>query len=159
MNLTPPPPAKLSDLIELAIADARRLDRTRYTPMWLTWHRPSPRDGKCMVCLAGAVVAGTLGCPTEASVEIATHDDKAPESTTITDERWRRALWALDSAREGDWLAAFRALHAAYPESELYDALEAIPAPVHTEFNDWDKLDAHLGSLAVRAKQLRELGL
>ena len=159
MNLTTPPPAKLSDLIELAIADARRLDRTRYTPMWLTWHRPSPRNGKCMVCLGGAVVAGTLECPTDTEIDISTHQDKAPESVAITDETWRHALWALDSSREGDWLEAFRALHGSYPEGELYDALEALSAPADTEFNDWDKLDAHLGSLACRAKQLRKLGL
>ncbi len=159
MNLTTPPPGKLSELLELAIADARRLDRTRYTPMWMTWHRPRHTDGKCMVCLAGSVIAGTLGCPTEASIDIATHENKDPESTTITDAAWRRALWALDSAREGDWLDAFRALHDGYPEGELYEAVEALPAPAHTEFNDWDKLDAHLGSLASRAKQLRQLGL
>ena len=64
MNLTTPPPAKLSDLIELAIADTRKLDRHDYTPTWMTWHRPNPADDKCMICLAGAVIAGTLGCAT-----------------------------------------------------------------------------------------------
>ena len=159
MNLTTPPPAKLSELIELAIADARRLDHARYTPVWMTWHRPRPFDGKCMVCLAGAVIAGTLGCSTETSIDIATSDSADPESTTITDERWRRALWALDSSREGHWLAAFRALHSSYPEGKLYDAVNALPAPANTEFNDWKKLDAHLASLAAIATQLRDLGL
>ena len=158
MNLTTPPPGRLSDLLELAIADARRLDRACYTPMWMTWHRPRRSDGRCMVCLAGAVVAGTLGCPIETSIEIATSDSADPQSTTITDEKWRRALWALDSAREGDWLDAFRALYDTHPEGELYDAVEAIPAPDHIEFNDWDKLDTHLESLAGCAEQLRKLG-
>ncbi len=158
MNLTPPPPGKLSDLIELAIADARKLDRTRYTPMWMTWHRPRT-DGKCMVCLAGSIVAGTLGCPTDVTIEIATSESADPESETISDEAWRRALWALDSARDGDWTAAFRALHRAYPDNEVYDALRAVPVPAHTEFNDWNTLGEHLESLASRARQLRELGL
>ena len=95
MNLTTPPPAKLSDLLELAIADARRLDHALYTPMWMTWHRPRPLDGKCMVCIAGAVIAGTLGCPAGTSIDIATSDSTDPQSTTITDERWRRALNTL----------------------------------------------------------------
>ena len=95
----------------------------------------------------------------DASIDIATRESADPESETITDEAWRRALWALDSAREGDWLDAFRALHRAYPEGELYHTVEALPAPAHTEFNDWNKLDAHLESLAMRARQLRELGL
>ena len=159
MNLTTPPPAKLSDLIELAIADARKLDHARYTPVWLTWHRPRPLDGKCMVCLAGAVIAGTLGCSTETSIDIATSDSADPKSTTITDKWWRRALWALDSVREGDWLAAYHAMHGAHPDGELYDALEALPPPANTEFNDWKKLDAHLASLNERAERLRKLGL
>ena len=159
MNVTTPPPAKLSDLLDLAVADARRLDRARYTPIWMTWHRPNPDSGRCMVCLAGAVIAGTLGCSTETSIDIATSDSADPQSTTITDKRWRRALWALDSAREGHWLDAFQALHGAYPVGELYDAVEALPEPADPEFNDWDKLETHLASLAARANDLRELGL
>ena len=164
MNLTTPPPAKLSDLIELAVSDAGRLDRARYTPMWMTWHRPRPAEGnggpaKCMVCLAGAVIAGTLGCPTSTEIDIMTHENADPTSITIPDKAWLNALWALDASREGDWLEAFRALHGAYPEGKLYDAIEALPAPVNVEFTDWKKLDAHLASLTVRAEQLRELGL
>ena len=159
MNLTTPPPSKLSDLLELAIADARRLDHARYTPMWMTWHRPRPLDGKCMVCLAGAVIAGTLGCSTRTSIDIATSDSADPQSTTITDERWRRALWALDSAREGHWLEAFKALHGTYPDNGLYDALEELPSPLDTEFHDWEQLQTHLVSLARCASRLREIDL
>lgn len=159
MNLTTPPPAKLSDLLDLAIADARRLDHAHYTPMWMIWHRPRSLDGKCMVCLAGAVIAGTLGCATGTSIDIAASDSADPQSTTISDERWRRALWALDFAREGNWLDAFRALHGAYPEGELYDAVEAVPTPADAEFHDWNQLDAHLTSLASCASELREIGL
>lgn len=159
MNLTTPPPERLSDLIELAIADARRLDHARYTPMWTSWHRPRPLDGKCMVCLAGAVIAGTLGCETETNIDIATSDFAEPESTTITDKRWRRALWALDSAREGNWHAAFENLRGSYPADELRDALNALPKPSHGEFNGWKHFDTHLASLADCASKLREIGL
>lgn len=159
MNLTTPPPPNLSDLLDLAIGDARNLDRARYKPIWMTWHRPSPLDGKCMVCLAGAVIAGTLGCSTRTSIDIATSESADAQSTTITDKRWRRALWALDSAREGHWLEAFKALHGAYPNDELYEAVEAVPTPANTEFHDWSQLDTHLDSLAACASRLRELNL
>ena len=159
MDLTTPPPTKLSDLLELAIADARKLDHDRYTPMWMTWHRPRQRDGKCMVCLAGAVIAGTLDCSTEKSIDIATSDNADPQSTTITDKRWRRALWALDSAREGNWLKALTALHGTCPDCLMQEKLAKIPTPDKTEFHTWNELDAHLVSLAVCAGQLREIDL
>ena len=164
MNLTRRPPAKLSDLIELAISDAGRLDRTRYVPTWMTWHRPQPggnaagETGKCIVCLAGAVIAATLECDTQARIEIASVDSCDPASVTITDRAWRHALRALDSAREGNWVDAFRAVHDTEPDDDLYNALRETPKPVHGEFTTWYELDAHLASLAVRAEHLRKLG-
>ncbi len=62
MDLTTPPPEKLSEPIELAIADARRIERGDYWPVAGAWHDPGPRD-RCIICLAGAVIAATLGCP------------------------------------------------------------------------------------------------
>ena len=168
MNLTTPPPAKLSDLIDLAIADARKLDHGRYTPVWMTWHRPRPLDGKCMVCLAGAVIAGTLACPADTRVRINTgsalslegnDSGDPPELITITDEHWHGAMRALDSAREGDWLEAFHALHGEYPEHGLHDAVEALPRPAEGEFRSWNGLEAHLVSLTACASRLRRLGL
>ena len=58
---TPKPPTKLSDLIDLAIRDGRGLDPNVYAPDASRWHEPSPDSGQCYVCLAGAVIAGTLG--------------------------------------------------------------------------------------------------
>jgi hypothetical protein len=165
MKLTTPPPAKLSDLLELAIRDARRLDHALYKPMWMTWHQPQPpnsdgRTRKCMVCLAGAVIAGTLACSPQAIIDISTHENAEPESTTITDKAWRRALWAIDSAREGDWFEAILALRGEYPKGDrVHHALMALPPPDNTEFNNWKKLGAHLDSLGERAQELRELGL
>ena len=162
MNLSTPPPEKLSDLIDLAIADTRRLDHNRYVPDWSVWHRPRPLDDKCMVCLAGAVIAGTLGCALETRIEIAS-DMAEPGSTTIADKRWRNALWALDSARKGSWNSACRALHGIGigidPEDELAEALDELPPPLHSEFKSWRELAIHLDSLASRANDLRKLGL
>ena len=159
MNLNTPPPNKLSDLIDLAIADARKLDRNRYIPMWSTWHAPGDGADQCMICLAGSVIAGRLGCPMDASVEVTTSDMAEPKSTTIESRDWRQALWALDCVREGDWFEAFHELHGRFPETELYETLEAMPEPLYTEFESWERLDTHLGSLAERANELREIGL
>ena len=161
MNLTIPPPDKLSDLIDLAITDARKLDQNRYAPTWHKWHQIDPGDGKCMVCLAGAVIAGTLGCARQTHIDIATSDSDTaePDSTIITDKRWRNALWALDSAREGNWNGACRALHDVGPDDELGDALDELPPPERSEFESWGELAIHLDSLASRANDLRKLGL
>lgn len=159
MNLTIPPPEKLSDLLDLAIADARKLDQDRYAPTWYKWHQLDPGDGKCMVCLAGAVIAGTLGCAPRTHIDIATSDTAEPGSTIIDDKRWRNALWAVDSARDGNWDSAYRALHDVYPDDELEDALDELPTPERSEFESWEELAIHLDSLASLANDLRKLGL
>ena len=112
-----------------------------------------------MVCLAGAVIAGTLGCAHETHIDIATSDMAEPDSTIITNEQWRNALWALDSAREGNWTDAYRALHNVRPDDDLDDALEKLPPPERVEFESWNELTVHLDSLASRADDLRKLGL
>ena len=163
MNLKTPPPDKLSDLIDLAAADAQGLDRGVYTPSSWTWHRPS--EGECLVCLAGAVIAGTLRCTPETDIDVAIEpivnlDGAGTEITTITDERWRRALWTLDSAREGNWTAAVETLHGdSRLHGPLADEVDALNAPLHPEFDDWRTFELHLASLAKLASDLRALGL
>lgn len=125
----------------------------------MTWHRQNPVDGTCMICLAGAVIAGTLQCATGTIIDVAAKDSADPRSTTITHEPWRQALRALDSAREGHWNEAFKNLRESYPADELRDALDALPGPSHGEFKGWEEFDAHLHSLAERANDLRKLGL
>ena len=158
MNLTTPPPDKLSDLLELAIADARKLDRTRYRPLWMFWHEAQPASGKCMICLAGAVIAGTLGCAPETTVDIGIEEDE-DECMTITHKKWRQALCALDYAREGSWFEALRALNGSHPDKKGCNTIPRLATPTETGFNSWKKLDAHLESLTRSAKELREAGL
>lgn len=154
-----PPPEKLSDLLDLAIADARRLDRSRYAPNFTVWHQPRPDGKTCMVCLGGAVIAGTLRQPPNLNVEPCSTSTRDPDVSGIDDHRWRRTLWTLDAARAGKWTDAFRLLHGHEAEVELRQKLEAIPEPVGTEFEGWRRLDAHLASLADRASRLRENGM
>ena len=109
MNLTTPPPGKLSELIDLAIADVRRIDRGDYRPVADAWHEPVPGD-RCMICLAGAVIAATLGCPKDTQVEISWVASETPGTTTITEGPWQDALFALNYARAGNWPEALRTL-------------------------------------------------
>jgi len=57
-------PSKLGDLIRLALSD---LEACESTPGYLiemdTWHKYSQNEDTCYVCLAGAVMANTLGVP------------------------------------------------------------------------------------------------
>ena len=160
MNLRTPPPGKRSDLIRLAVADARRLDPNDYTPQADVWHEPDPHTPHaCMICLAGAVIAATLDCPRSTRIEIGRTPSTTPGTTTITDEPWQHALWALDNARKGDWTGALYTLGPIDEIKQLKDRLESIPGPEHPQFRNWAEFNAHLDSLADRAGQLRELGL
>ena len=158
---TPPPPERLSGLIDLAVADARRLDRTTYTPNASVWHEPAD-DGCCMICLAGSVIAGTLKCPRDKKVEVGGEVNTDPDRMTINDRKWQLALWALDDARQGCWYDAREALcapDAPAPTDDILRGLDRVPAPEHTEFQSWEEFDAHLESLATCANELRKLGL
>jgi hypothetical protein len=55
-----------SALIRLALADLHKVEEDdRYEVDMEEWHWPNSRDGRCHVCLAGAVMAGTLEVPPE----------------------------------------------------------------------------------------------
>ena len=158
MNMKTPPPGKLSELIELAIADARRIDRRDYTPAAHAWHDPVPGD-PCEICLAGAVIAATLGCPKDTQIEISCVASEAPGTATVTDTAWQKALWALNDARGGNWPAALRSLGQTPLDEADRKKINRIPGPVRANFRNWTQFDAHLDSLADCAKQLREIGL
>ena len=79
-------PDRLSDLIELAVADAQRLDRNTYDPEYDSWHEME-RLG-CDVCFAGAVMAGTLEHPC--------YQDAGPSTFTVYNPI---RLYALNETR------------------------------------------------------------
>lgn len=55
-------PDKPSELIRLALADLEKAEESRaYSVDMGMWHGYDEISGKCTVCLAGAVMAGTLG--------------------------------------------------------------------------------------------------
>ena len=52
-------PSTMADLLECAINDARKLNRSSYTPHHGQWHL-SGYNIPCEICLAGSLIAGTL---------------------------------------------------------------------------------------------------
>lgn len=93
-------PDKLSDLIRVAVADMRKVAKNpAYVLDAYTWHEPREADdgslGPCLVCMAGAVMAGTLGS-----------DPEEPLSTGDFEEYESNRLDALDDVRTGHCLEA-----------------------------------------------------
>lgn len=100
LRLEPLLPVEPSELLRLAAKDLRAVARNpRYLVDMRGWHIPVVRKSGnqvrplCKVCLAGAVIAGTL---------------KARPNTLTEPSQFKPAtmslLVALDSARRGEWL-------------------------------------------------------
>ena len=161
MDYTTRPPARLSDLITLAVADARSLDRDAYRPDAASWHLTGTRTAgaaaRCRVCLAGCVIAGTLQAP---PADIAMYDPTADDERvlTIEDAEWREALFSLNHARDGHWRDALCSRRR-FVDDDTAKALGRIPCPKQTTFHDWAEFDDHLASLEDRAGRLRAIGL
>ena len=160
MNGVGVPPEKLSDLIELAVADARTLDRDTYIPDCWAWHAPG-RNNKCRVCLAGAVIAGTLRVKPKTEVvrgteeyTLTTDDGETP----VEDKVWSTALYAIDNARGGDWSKALGALDIQVDEATSRK-LDKVRGPEEPHFHTWTELGDHLDSMTECAQELRGLGL
>ena len=84
-------PDKPSELIRVALADLVKVEAMpeTYSVSMGVWHHRS-RTGKCFVCLAGSVMAGSLGA-----------DASATMNPNHYDPLTRRKLMALDSLRCG----------------------------------------------------------
>ncbi len=85
-------PDKPSELIRLALKDLATCEASpKYRIHMDAWHQPSEKDGKCLVCFAGSVMAQTLGSDPEAHAR--------PGSFGL-DRVWN-AMQALDCFRIG----------------------------------------------------------
>ena len=132
-------PEKLSDLIRLAIADGRKLYQERaeeYLPDAYMFHEVGydSQQGKqvCRVCLAGAVMAGTLHT-----------DNRYSLIPSNFDKPWTKALCALDCVRRGQY---YNALITLYGPGE-YQFAATQSRPVQYRFHGWDAFLDHLDSL------------
>ena len=103
----PPAPTTLAGALALAIADGRamlaRSDET-YRFRALQWHTPQHTSADampvCLVCAAGAVMAGTL--------KVAPKDLVYPG---MFDTPWENTLEAIDALRAGAWHVAWNEMH------------------------------------------------
>lgn len=114
-------PNKLSALLKIALTDLEAIEKSaRYKVQMGSWHYPGD-DGKCEVCLAGAVMAKRGGADRRLSLE--------PES--FYDEKTACKLRAIDSLRGGNLRYAFSLMGIEVPESlpELLD---------ENRYSEWD---------------------
>lgn len=96
-------PRTPSRLIRLALADLAKCEEDpRYVVNMTTWHDGST-DELCEVCLAGAVMAQTIGTLPDSSTSPCWFDDE------------EMALIALDALRVGDVSLAFDDLDLGVP--------------------------------------------
>ena len=147
---TPKLPTVLSDLIALAISDARKLDREVYVPDFTEWHSPitdPEEEGECAICLAGAVIAGTLGLP-----------PTAPHYFGSCEYPDANAIRALEFVRCGGWEAACDALGVSLTDRQR-KSFNVLGETQFRFFDDWDEFDAHLASLEGILPRLRAIGL
>jgi hypothetical protein len=127
-------PDKLSDLIELAVADCRKVEADpRYELNMNAWHSGlDDRHSRCAVCMAGAVMAQTLGVPYEHT--------SIPEfcgigTSMVVEDR----LYALDAVRLGNVATALAYLdEPADDVAELAGALIAEKFDVNAGRAPWD---------------------
>ena len=146
-------PRKPSELIRLAVADARSLDRVVYTPYSAVYHQPRPWTGagnQCFVCFAGAVMAGTLGRPPDRY--------STPGGFPVRD---CDALIAIDWFRKGMWQSGLRllGLHNEIGRPEVENMILGLGKPVAPHFTDWEAFDAFLGYMNTAADGWASIGL
>ena len=135
-------PNTLSELILVAVNDARKLDRKKYTPFSGVYHIRNSKK-VCQICDAGAVIAGTLKGDHE--------EDIVPRefSSTI-----RNKLIALDQARLGYYCLALKNIDIT-PDIEAVRKIKLSPFSC---YKNWEEFDKHLNHMENVAQQLKDLG-
>ena len=96
------PPQSLSGLILLSINDLKSLDRNKYYPDGGSWHGGLVTPGRCGVCLAGGVIAHSIGVDREAYYSpenLLDGIDNPSDEELKWSEDWEKALWALEYVR------------------------------------------------------------
>lgn len=114
----PAAPKKLSAAIRLALDDLAKVERSKtYSVNMGVWHDPTYPEPKCTVCLAGAVMAGTLGVPPDRYASPSSHwgVNTKPKSFPLS---WQRVLNALNTARSGYVNLALSVMHPRTADAE-----------------------------------------
>lgn len=126
-----------SELLRLAVADLKAIEKD---PLYLVdmaeWHRPNEQKETCRVCLAGSVLARTLGHSPSEEVDWEKVDpDTSNKLTAIDDMRagdLELALLAID-IHDADSLDAAGEIAKGF-EPPRYDRTN--PAPFHRAMED-----------------------
>ncbi len=140
-----PLPDTLHGLIKTAIDDARGLNRRKYKPRCDEWHCPDD-DGRCEVCLAGSILAGTFQC-----------SPKKNYAPWEFPDEMQHKLEALEAMRCGSWLEAYRLVHQRRPPIKIEARLCCLPAPSWAAFDNWRSFNCHLKSLESILPKLRSI--
>ena len=138
-----PLPDKLSELIELAVNDARKLDRNKYVPYFGEYHEVDliAEPKICYICDAGAVIAGTLQA--DPHVHVAAYDYTPNVGNKLK---------ALDLARTGHYRQALAYLG-------MTDVgILTVPRSRYFAYRNWEEFDKHLLQMKDVAQQLKALG-
>lgn len=138
-------PDTMSGLLATAIDDARQLDRTLYHPRCGEWHT-AWEHRPCQVCLAGSVIAGSLGA--------SHHQTLYPN---IFRGPVQHKLESIDFMRRGKWVLAFKAFYQLHPKISASRQLNRLPRPDNKDFNGWQEFDSHLDSLEEILPDLRQI--
>lgn len=146
-------PRKPSELLDLVAKDWSRLSRDKYLPRSGTWHCKSNQlPEMCLVCDAGAVMAGTLKIPS---------DFRCRQADTLYERVSRRdaeTLRAIDYMRTGCYPTALFLL-GYLEECDDYSLTQSIPKIPHENFNFWSQIDTRIKVVKEAADAFRAKGL
>ena len=147
-------PHNLSELIEVALGDFRSIlnNPETYYPSYADWHwglwTENRKDKRCRVCLAGAVMAGTLCVPPK-ELKIPNRFEREIEDS----------LRALNYVRVGGYADAYRLL---FPErcmggDEFIRKLSCIQKPRYERFLGFDEAWKFLNELTEITGHIKQI--
>lgn len=118
----------LTDLIEVAVKDMRMVKASPdHTLDVSVWHAPPHPEvkGRCAVCVAGAIMAGTLGTPPTASVAPDSFDEDTADMLNLLDSlRLGEHIYVHEHLDNLEWLNDIPRYEHAY--SELTDSQRSL---------------------------------
>lgn len=150
----PDPSWLLSDILSIALTDMESLDIGQWEFDAHDWHFPDEEDGKCHVCLAGAVIAGTIG--------IGPSEFACPRLLGP----WDVTLEVIDDARCGRYVDAYRSLghynsilRELGPDRtfDFFQDLSGIRKPDFREFEGIEEAERFIDSMWEIQEELQEL--
>ena len=168
-------PDKLSELLEVAINDLLSLDRDKYIPIWDQWHTPGQTwrqalaemdenieiDSKdnipCAVCLAGAVIANSVGASPTSFIDV-TEDVTFGDNHLIDEHDLIQKLMALDFLRSGSIARACTTMGIELTlEQEAH--FDSMYYNTGCAFTDWPTAENHMEKMSKLVTELKEIGL